>query len=120
MNFIKENKGSSENVGLIVNQVLSDFGEHYDSDKNHDHIASTDQDSYSAMKNAVEGEEVENAICTTIHQNVASALNDAGIKAHVVTADQIVSEDDDSAQNAAGNHAVLIYESGDGKYTLNI
>ncbi|MCQ2565050.1 MAG: hypothetical protein MJ152_04265, partial [Clostridia bacterium] len=111
VNSLAENKDNTEYVENFVDSMLANFNNSYDSNISHAGIKGSNAE--KLMQFANNYDEIDGAICETIHGLAADMLNEAGIPAVVVHGFQDIGNNTDK-----NGHATLLYKSGD-KYVWN-
>ena len=108
-NYIKENKENPELVQGTIDHLLGNFSDMYDENKNHDDVGANQEEVLDKILNTNEGENLDNFVCSTIHEFAMKALQDAGVNAVMIS----------GKMNGAGNHATLLYQVDNNKYVFN-
>ena len=108
-NYIKENKENPKLIQGTIDHLLGNFSDMYDRNKNHNNVGANQEEVLDKILNTNEGENLNNFICSTIHEFAMKALQDAGVNAVMIS----------GKMNSAGNHATLLYQVDDNKYIFN-
>ena len=108
VNSLAENKDNTEYVENFVDSMLANLNNNYDSKISHAGINGSNAEKLMQFVNNTD--EVDGAICETIHGLAADMLNEAGIPAVVVHGFMEI--------DGKNGHATLLYKSGD-KYVWN-
>lgn len=109
INYIKENKNNPEILKSTIDQLLGNFDDMYDKTKNHDNVGNNQEDILDKILNIEDGEQLDNFICSTIHEFAMKTLQDCGVNAVMVSGKQYGNK----------NHATLLYQVGENKYVFN-
>ena len=108
-NYIKENKNNPEILKSTIDQLLGNFSDMYDETKNFNNVGSNQEDILDKILNIEDGEQLDNFICSTIHEFAMKTLQDCGVNAVMVSGKQYGSND----------HSTLLYQVDENKYVLN-
>lgn len=112
---LKNNKNNPEYVEKVVDNILKNVSYMYDTDISYKPVADSKEETLAVFLQNTKYEDVDGAICSTMHGLVKDALNDAGIPAVLLASKSYIDTRNKSNENAGG-HATLLYKVEDNKY----
>ena len=112
VNSIKSNKNNPEYVQKVVDNLLHNISYMYDTDISYKPVAETKEKALETFLKNTNYDDVDGAICSTMHGLMKDVLNDAGIPA-VLLASKMYT---DNKKDNFGGHATLLYKMGENKY----
>ncbi|MGN0017975.1 MAG: hypothetical protein ACI37S_02930 [Candidatus Gastranaerophilaceae bacterium] len=109
---LKTNKDNPEYVQKVVDNLLYHISYMYDTDISYKPVAETKEKTLETFLKNTNNDDVDGAICATMHGFMKDVLNDAGIPA-VLLASKMYT---DNKKDNFGGHATLLYKMGENKY----